>query len=268
MKSEIVDLNNELKRREKEEFYEDKLLELKMQEFLDKYFTENELSKYKNKLKDLKSEIDSEMKKKEEISEKISNIEKSKNDYEQKIKELDEKISEERNIQNDLDSQINSRKEFLQNMSKGDNLLNYINKNFSEEFKKEIKEICSKKVDEALKNNNSNSKNNANRKEVISNSGNKGNSKFTPVTGQREQFLSFSSNAQEQKNEAPSMNMNPMMPNPYGVNNPFMMYPMYMPMPQAMQMQGMNGYQNPFYFVPMPMNQNMQQKKDNHNKNK
>ena len=50
MRSEVVDLNNELKRREKEEFYEDKLLELKMQEFLDKYLTENELSKYKDKL--------------------------------------------------------------------------------------------------------------------------------------------------------------------------------------------------------------------------
>ena len=69
-------------------------------------------------------------------------------------------------------------------------------------------------------------------------------------------------------NEKPNMNMNPMMSNPYGVNNPFMMYPMYMPMPQAMPMQGMNGYQNPFYFVPMPMNQNMQQKKENHSKNK
>ena len=69
MKNEIVDLNNEMKRREKEEFYEDKLLELKMQEFLDKYLIENELSKYKDKLNKLKSENDSllEEKKKNDI---------------------------------------------------------------------------------------------------------------------------------------------------------------------------------------------------------
>ena len=266
MSSEIVDLNNELKRREKEKFYEDKLLELKMQEFLDKYLTENELSKYKDKLNKLKSENDSLLEEKKKISEKISNIEESKNNYEKINKELDDKISKEKNIKNDLDSQINYQKEFLQNMSKEDNLLNHIIKNFPEEFKKEIKEICSKKVEESLKNNNSNSKNN-----ISNNSGNKSNSKFTPVTGQREQFLSFSSNVHEQKNEAsnaPNMNMNPMMPNQYGANNPFMMYPMYMPMQQPIPMQGMNGYQNPFYFFSMPMNPNMQQKKDNHNKNK
>ena len=266
MKSEIVDLNNEMKRREKEEFYEDKLLELKMQEFLDKYLTENELSKYKDKLNKLKSENDSLLEEKKKISEKISNIEESKNNYKQINKDLDLQISKSKNFQNDLDSLISKEKEFLQNISKEDNLLNYIIENFPEEFKKEIKEICSKKVDEALKNNNSNSKNN-----ISKNNENNSNSKFTPVTGQREQFLSFSSNANEQKNETtntPNMNMNPMMPNPYGANNPFMMYPMYMPMQQPMPMQGMNGYQNPFYFFSMPMNPNMQQKKDNHSKNK
>lgn len=267
MKSEIIDLNNEMKRREKEEFYEDKLLELKMQEYLDKYFTENELSKYKDELNKLKSDNDALLKQKKEIVDKISSIEESKNNYEKINKSLDDEISKENNYKNDLDSQINTQKEFLQNMSKEDNLLNHIIKSFPEEFKKEIKEICSKKVKEALKNNNSNSKN-INRNEISNNNGNKGNSKFTPVTGQREQFLSFSSDSHGQKNETPNMNMNPMMPHPYGVNNPFMMYPMYMPMPQAMPMQGMNGYQNPFYLVPMPMNQNMQQKKENHSKNK
>ena len=266
MKNEIVDLNNEMKRRENEEFYEDKLLELKMQEFLDKYLIENELSKYKDKLNKLKSENDSLLEEKKKISEKISNIEESQDYYEKKNKELDDSISRVKKYRNELDSLISKEKGFLENMSKEDNLLNHIIKSFPEEFKKEIKEICSKKVDEALKNNNSNSKNN-----VSKNSGNNSNSKFTPVTGQREQFLSFSSNAHDQKNEtpnAPNMNMNPMMPNPYGANSPFMMYPMYMPMQQPMPMQGMNGYQNPFYFFSMPMNPNMQQKKDNHSKNK
>ena len=38
------DLNNEMKIRERIEYYEDKLLELKMQRFLDNYYIENELS--------------------------------------------------------------------------------------------------------------------------------------------------------------------------------------------------------------------------------
>ena len=40
-----------------------------------------------------------------------------------------------------------------------------------------------------------------------------------------------------------------------------MMYPMFMPMPP----QNMTGYQNQFFFVPMPVNQNMQQNKERNN---
>ena len=43
-------------------------------------------------------------------------------------------------------------------MLKEDNLVNYIIKNFLDEFKKEIYDICSKKVNEALKNKNSEKK--------------------------------------------------------------------------------------------------------------
>ena len=64
------DLNNEMKIRERIEYYEDKLLELKMQRFLDNYYIENELSKYKNKLTELKAEKDSLLKEKEKISAK------------------------------------------------------------------------------------------------------------------------------------------------------------------------------------------------------
>ena len=264
------DLNNEMKKREREEYYEDKLLELKMQEYIDKYLIEHELSKYKDKLNKLKSEKESLLKEKNEISKKITDFEEAKKNYEKTINDLDKKISDSENNKKEIEKQINKEHEFLQKMKKEDNLLNYIIKNFSEEFKKEIYEICSKKIDEALKNNNQDKKKNSNPKEEkrINYGGNINDTKFTPVAGQREQFLSFSSNTQEEQNETKNMNLNtkPMMFNPYNSNNQFMMYPMYMPMSQNMQ--GIPSYPNPFYFVPMPMNQNIQQNREKYNKNR
>ena len=58
-------------------------------------------------------------------------------------------------------------------------------------------------------------------------------------------------------------NVNPMMyPPPYN-NGQFMMYPMMMPFPPH----NMPGYQNPFYFYPMPMNPNMTQSKESYSDN-
>ena len=86
MKNESIvsqdDLNNEMKKREREEYYEDKLLELKMQQFLDNYLTEHELSKYKNKLSELNLEKESLLKEKESLSKKILEIEEEKTNYE------------------------------------------------------------------------------------------------------------------------------------------------------------------------------------------
>ena len=248
------ELNNEMKKREREEYYEDKLLELKMQKFLDNYRIENELSKYKNKLTELKSEKESSIKEKEDLSEKILNIEQEKTNYEKTIKDLDTKISEAKNTNKDIVSKINKQQEYLQNMAKEDNLLNYIIKNFSDEFKKKIYEICSKRVDEALKNNNSDSKSNISEEQ---NNGNKKDSNLKMVTGQRAQFIPYPQNMSGMPNMA---NMKPYMFNSYN-NNPLMMYPMYMPMSPNMQ------YPNPYFLVPMPVNQNKLQKKESNKEN-
>ena len=252
-------LNNEMKKREREEYYEDKLLELKMQKFIDNYLIEHELSKYKNKLTELNSEKESLLKEKEDLSHKIKEIEEEKTNYEKKIQELDSKITEAKNNKKELESNISKEQEYLKNMGKEDNLVHYIIKNFSDEFKKKIYEICSKKVNEALKNNNSdNSRNNTNDEK---NNGNKNDPNFTMVTGQRGQYIPFPQNMPITPTPMPNMgNMKPMMLNAYN-NNKFMMYPMYMPMPPNMQ------YQNPYFFMPMPMGKNMQQNKETHNDN-
>ena len=91
------DLNNEMKKREREEYYEDKLLELKMRKFLDNYLIENELSKYKNKLSKLNIGKESLLKEKENLANKISEIKEAKINYENTIQDLDTKIAEEEN---------------------------------------------------------------------------------------------------------------------------------------------------------------------------
>ena len=253
------DLNNEMKKREREEYYEDKLLELKMQRYLDNYLVEHELSKYKNKLSELQLEKESSLKEKEDLSQKITNIEQEKTNYEKTIKELDTKIAEAKNIKKEIESKINKQQEFIQNMTKDDFIVNYINKNFSDEFKKEIYEICSKKVNEALKNNNSDSKNSTSEEQ---NNSNKKDSKFPMAGAQMPKFMPYPQNVSMPPGGVPNMaNMKPMMFNAYN-NNQFMMYPMYM-MPQGMQ------YPNPYFYFPVPMNQNMQQNKETKNdKNK
>ena len=260
------DLNNEMKKREREEYYEDKLLELKMRKFLDNYLIENELSKYKNKLSELNIEKESLLKEKENLTNKISEIKEAKLNYENTIQDLDTKIAEEENNKKEIEEEINS----LQNMLKEDNLVDYIIKNFSDEFKKEIYDICSKKVNEALKNKNSEKKSTKKEKNISVTAGGQ-DSKYTMVSGQREQFISFQPNQpnaptptqQTNMQNTKKTNVNPMMyPPPYN-NGQFMMYPMMMPFPPH----NMQGYQNPFYFYPMPMNPNMTQSKESYSDN-
>ena len=52
------DLNNEMKKLERREYYEDKLLELKMKSFLEDYLINHELSNYKQELDELIKEIE------------------------------------------------------------------------------------------------------------------------------------------------------------------------------------------------------------------
>ena len=265
MKNESIvsqeDLNNEMKKREREEYYEDKLLELKMQQFLDNYLTEHELSKYKNKLSELNSEKESLLNEKENLSKKILEIEEAKANYENTLNDLNEKISQEENIQKDIESQITSKQDYLRNMENEENLVNYIIKNFSDEFKKEIYELCSKKVNEALKNKDTGNNSKKDKINIPIN-----DSKFTMVSGEREQFIPNSHNIPIQ--EKSNIQKNNYNPQPFYMPNQFM-YPMMMPFPNMANMpNNMSGYPNPYFFVPMTMNPNMQQSKDNQNNNK
>ena len=245
------DLNNEMKRREREEYYEDKLLELKMKSFLDTYKINHVITKYKTELDELNKEKDSLLKEKEVLLEKISEIEEEKNNYENTINNLDKQISEAENESKNLDKLITDHQEYVQNLSLEDNLLNHIIETFPDSFKKRIYEICSKNVREAL---NTNKSSNTKKRS-------KQGSNLMVVSGEREEFVSKGeqNDSEEQENNDDvknnnnkGYNNNPMM----GYNGQFMMYPMYM-VPPGMRnmnmpnMPHMNG--NPLYFFPFPM---------------
>ena len=133
------------------------------------------------------------------------------------------------------------------------NLLNYIIKNFPTDFKKEIFNICSKKVEKTL--NNKPEKANTEEKKISNK--NKDNQNFQ-MQNQRmyPYYQNMPMNMQSQGQMRPVM-----MNYPYA---PFMMY--YNPaMNMNMQnMPNMQQYPNQFYMMPMP---NMQQQPiDNNDK--
>ena len=242
------DLNNEIQNREKEEYYEDKLLELKMKSFLDDYIINHELSKYKNELDDLNKEKESLLNEKDILVKKISELEEQKNNYEDTLNDLVLKISEADQVSKDINSQIMSHQKFITNLQNEDNLVNHIIKTFPEPFKKKIYEFCSKNVSEALNNNNSNKKS---ENKTQNNKNTKGNN-LMMVTSDREEFVSKGeqTNNNDNNNNNSSNTFNPMMGN-------YFMYPMYM-MPPGMQnlphMPNMtNADGNPIYFYPFPI---------------
>lgn len=148
------DLNNEMKRREREEYYEDKLLEMKMKTYLDKFRVEHELSKYKNQLEELNKEKETLLNEKNLLMKKLSEIEELNNNNEDTINNLNNQIIEAEKNSKELDSSMMLKNENIQKLQNEDNLVNHIIKTFSDPFKKQIYDICSKKVKEALNNNN------------------------------------------------------------------------------------------------------------------
>ena len=257
------DLNNEMKKLERREYYEDKLLELKMKSFLDTYKMNHVVSKYRTELDELNKEKEALLKEKENLVNKISEIKEEKNNYEDAINNLENQILQEEKNSKNLDALIINQQEYAKNLSKEDNLLNHIIKVFPNSFKKNIYEICSKNVTEALNSDKTSNKKNA-----------KTEPNLMVVSGEREEFVSKGetdeTNEPENNTGVNSVNNNPMR----GYNGQFMMYPMYMMqsgiknnninMPTMPNMQNMNG--NPFYFFPFPMT-NMPQN-NNINKNK
>ena len=148
------DLNNEMKKREREEYYEDKLLELKMKSFLDEYIINHEISKYKTELDELSKEKEALLSEKDNLNKKISDIEEENNNYEETINDLNNQITKAESDSKNLDSLYLAQQELARNLSNEDNLVNHILQTCPESFKKKIYDICSKNVREALNNNN------------------------------------------------------------------------------------------------------------------
>ena len=267
------DLNNEMKRREREEYYEDKLLEMKMKTYLDKFRVEHELSKYKNQLEELNKEKETLLNEKNLLMKKLSEIEELNNNNEDTINNLNNQIIEAEKSSKELDSSMMLKNENIQKLQNEDNLVNHIIKTFSDPFKKQIYDICSKKVKEALNNNNT-----SNTKSELKNQRkNKKDNNFMVVSGEREEFVSkgeqseSNESANNNSNEINNKNNNPMM----GGFNPQYIYPFYMMPPPGQGNTNMNmpDIQNmpnningsPFYFFPFPMANAPQ---NNNNKNK
>ena len=277
------DLNNELKKREREEYYEDKLLELKMKSFLDEYIINHELSNYKSELDELTKEKETLLNEKDVLNQKISEIEEENNNYEDEINNLNEQIAKAENDSKNLDNLILDQQKLAHDLSNEDNLVNHILQTCSESFKKKIYDICSENVNEALKLNNTTDK----IKDQKTQKKNKKENNFTVVSSEREEFVSKgeekeSNESDKDNNENETENNKgniPSIPMMGGYNGQYMMYPYFFPpnmmnMPNMPKMPNMpnfanNAKGNPFYFFPVPMpNMPNVQQNNNINKNK
>ena len=246
-------LNEKMQNREIEEYYEDKLLFLRMVSFVDNYKKDHELSIYQNKLDDLKKQQNELLEQKSKILSEINSIKEEKINYDKTLTDYNEKITKEEKNKTELQKELASEKKYADSMKDEQNLLNYIIKNFPTDFKKEIFNICSKKVEKTL--NNKPEKANTEEKKISNK--NKDNQNFQ-MQNQRmyPYYQNIPMNMQSQGQMRPVM-----MNYPYA---PFMMY--YNPaMNMNMQnMPNMQQYPNQFYMMPMP---NMQQQPiDNNDK--
>ena len=250
-------LNEKMQNREIEEYYEDKLLFLRMVSFLDNYKKDHELSTYKNKLDDLKKQQNELLQQKSKILSEINSIKEAKQNYDKTLADYNEKITKEEKNKSALEKELISEKQYAESMKDEQNLLNYIIKNFPADFKKEILNICTKKVAENLDNKpeqgNTNEKNNSNK--------NKDNQNF-PMQNQR-MFPYYSNMAMNM--QTTQGGMRPVMMNyPY---TPFMMYYPGVNMQNMPNMQNMQQFPpNQFYMVPMPANMQPQPNDNSNNK--
>lgn len=255
------ELNEKIRIREREDYYEDKILELNMKIFLDNYINTQELSIHKSKLENLKEEKNHLLREKKSLSEQISEIEEEKTNFINAIDDLDRKIGDAENIKKQFELEINSQQEFLKNITEEDNLVNYIINNFPSEFSKEIYDICFSKIQNILKNNT-----NKNNEETNNDSNkNKKESQYTMDYGQHGQFIPYPQKIPipGSQSEIPHIQpMNPIYFNNINNNNKVMMYPypIFMPIPQ-----NMGEFPNPYYYAPMPIIPNMHQKKEDDN---
>ena len=88
-------LNEKMQNREIEEYYEDKLLFLRMVSFVDNYKKDHELSIYQNKLDDLKKQQNELLEQKSKILSEINSIKEEKINYDKTLTDYNEKITKE-----------------------------------------------------------------------------------------------------------------------------------------------------------------------------
>ena len=127
-----------MQNREIEEYYEDKLLFLRMVSFVDNYKKDHELSIYQNKLDDLKKQQNELLEQKSKILSEINSIKEEKINYDKTLTDYNEKITKEEKNKTELQKELASEKKYADSMKDEQNLLNYIIKNFPTDFKKEI----------------------------------------------------------------------------------------------------------------------------------
>lgn len=142
-------LNLELKLKEEKDYWEDKLLELKLKNCKTNFFEEKSCQNLKSKLSSLQSQNNSLKEKISELKSSIASLKSSEKNKESKLSAIETNISNSTKTNQDLQNQIKSLNEYLVNLNITDNIVNHI-LTFDEDFRKKIYNICSERVNYVL----------------------------------------------------------------------------------------------------------------------
>ena len=149
MCTESDDINTILKLQEEKEYWEDKLLELKLKSIKNNFSTKKQNTNLTSELTENEAELISLQEAISDLRQKIHQTEKAKTEKERKLNSIDNQIKKAKNESKELTEQINSLSNYYMNINLPENIVQHI-LTMKDDFKQKIYNECTRRVNDAL----------------------------------------------------------------------------------------------------------------------
>lgn len=142
-------LNTLLQLKEEKEYWEDKLLELKLKACKNSFLNSKNEKMLESKLSSLQAKNNLQKQKIAELNEQISQIKSSEKSKENQLASLDSLINLSTHTNQELETEIKQLNDYLVNLNNTENIVEHI-LSFPQEFRNKIYNICSERVSYVL----------------------------------------------------------------------------------------------------------------------
>lgn len=142
-------LNTLLQLKEEKEYWEDKLLELKLKSCKNSFLNSKKEKMLESKLSSLQANNNLKKQKIAELNEQISQIKSSEKSKESQLASLDSLINLSTHANKELENEIHQLNDYLINLNNTENIVEHI-LSFPQEFRNKIYNICSERVSYVL----------------------------------------------------------------------------------------------------------------------